>query len=579
MAKSEAARARATTGFTRARSAFFFAAIFSGVINLLMLTGPLFMIQVYDRVLSSKSVPTLVALALVAIGLYMFLGVFEFIRTRIMVRVGMLYGEEMRLPVFDRVLWHAVTKSPGVGTQPLRDLDAVRQFVSGPAPFSIFDMPWVPLYVAVNFLFHPWLGYLSAAGVLMLLVLALFSELTARRGQTEAMQSAMKAHVMAEEAAGSAEVLKAMGMQKAIAARWSEATQKAVGQQGISADRASIIGALSKVVRMVLQSAGLALGAYLAIKGDITAGVIIAATTIMSRALAPVEQAIGHWRGYVAYRKAQERLQRLFDSVDVEQGRMELPMPKGQLSLEAVTVLAPQTSKPLLQGITFDLAPGGCLGVIGPSGAGKSCLARAVVGAWPIARGTIRLDGASLDQWLDEQLGRHVGYVPQDVVLFTGTIEENIARFAAAPSPTAVVEAARRANAHEMILTLPEGYNTIVGPTGIQLSGGQRQRVALARALYGDPALLVLDEPNSNLDGDGEAALMKAIHGACARGTSVVLIAHRPSALRIVDHVLYLREGRQVDFGPRDIVLQKLQGAATATASARNPGNLAVVKE
>ncbi len=569
----------------RAKNAFAFAALFSGFINVLMLTGPLFMIQVYDRVLTSKSVPTLVALSLVAAGLYIFMGLLEFVRTRIMVRVSALYDEDLRMPVFDRMLWHAVARTPGVGTQPLRDLDTVRHFMAGPAPFSLFDMPWVPVYIAVNFLFHPWLGYLSAASAALLFSLAIWSEVSARRGQQAAMEAAMKAHVLAEEAAHSAELVKAMGMQRAFGARWSRIYRDTVDQQSTAADQASVIGSLSKVIRLVLQSAGLGLGAYLAVRGDITAGVIIAATTIMSRALAPVEQAIAHWRGYVAYRKARERIDRLLASVDTDEQRMELPRLNGALSLDGVSISAPGSRTHLLQGITFHLEPGSCLGIVGPTGAGKSCLARAIVGTWPVSRGSVRLDGASLDQWPPEQLGRQIGYVPQDVVLLSGTIEDNISRFADDAEPAAVVEAAKRANVHEMILTLPDGYNTLVGSSGVQLSGGQRQRVALARALYGDPALLVLDEANSNLDGEGEAALIAAIQNARQRGTTVIVIAHRPSALRAVEYVLLLKDGHQIDFGPRDAVLQKLQavgsqsGLQTGSQIARAGGGLAVVKE
>lgn len=344
----------------------------------------------------------------------------------------------------------------------------------------------------------------------------------------------------------------------------------------------------------MLQSAALALGAYLCVQGDITAGVIIAASTVMSRALAPVEQAIAHWRGYLQYRKAQERLQRLIQSTDADDERMELPKPNGELVVEQLVVMAPQSMRPILQGVTFGLRPGSCLGVVGPTGAGKSCLARAIVGAWPIARGSVRLDRATLDQWPPIQLGRNIGYVPQEVALLTGTIQDNIARFDDNPDAAAVVEAARRANVHEMILTLPDGYNTMIGPMGVQLSGGQRQRIALARALYGNPPLLVLDEPNSNLDGEGETALMGAIVEAKKRGTTVILIAHRPSALRVVEFVLYLKDGKQVDFGPRDQVLQKLQAGSAGPAAGqptgvptgaqapvpvRSNGVLAVVKE
>jgi ATP-binding cassette subfamily C protein len=438
-------------------------------------------------------------------------------------------------------------------------------------------MPWVPIYVGVNYLLHPWLGYISAIGCGILLVLAMLSELVARSGTNAAMQAAVQAHVMAEEAAQSAEVLKSMGMQDNCAKRWSREYEKTLAHQTVTADRSSVISSLTKVVRLVLQSAALGLGAYLAIKGEISAGVIIAASTIMSRALAPVEQAIAHWRGYLSYRKAQERLQRLLQAVDESPERMELPKPKGELVVENLVVLAPQSARPLLSGVSFAVSPGGCVGVIGPTGAGKSCLVRALIGAWPIARGTVRLDRATLDQWPPVQLGRNIGYVPQEVSLMTGTIQDNIARFDDTPDSAAVVEAARRANVHEMILNLPDGYNTLIGPTGVQISGGQRQRIALARALYGNPPLLVLDEPNSNLDGEGEAALMHALQEARKRGSTVILVAHRPSALRVVDYLLYVKDGRQFDFGPRDEVLQKLQ--QNAAGQARSQGNLAVVKD
>jgi ATP-binding cassette subfamily C protein len=567
-------------GLGRATGAFVFVAIFSGLINILMLTGPLFMIQVYDRVLSSKSVPTLVALAAVAIALYAFSGLLDFVRTRIMIRVGTVVDGEIRMPVFRRVLAHAVQKTPNVGTQPLRDLDTVRGFLSSSAPFAIFDMPWVPIYVGVNYLLHPWLGYLSAGGALLLFLLALASEFSARIGASNATKAAMSAHAIAEEATASAEVLSSMGMLESYADRWRSASQAALGAQSKSADRSSILSSFSKVVRMVLQSAALALGAYLAIHGEITAGVIIAASTIMSRALAPVEQAIAQWRAYQAYRSARERLSKVLASIDTDERQMSLPAPKGELVVEGLVVLAPQSQKPVLQDISFALRPGTYLAIVGPTGAGKSSLIRAVVGAWPVAKGAVRLDGASLAQWRPSQLGQHIGYVPQDVALLTGTIQDNIARFSPSPDSGAVVEAARHANVHDMILRLPDGYNTLLGPTGVQLSGGQRQRIALARALYGNPSILVLDEPNANLDGEGEAALLLALHEARRRGTTILIAAHRPSAWRIADLVLVLKDGRQIDFGPRDLVLQKLQADRQVAAAPRaQAAGLAVVRE
>ncbi|MFM9941137.1 MAG: type I secretion system permease/ATPase [Hyphomicrobiaceae bacterium] len=549
-----------TSIFRKARATFVFAALFSGVINLLALTGSVFMMQVYDRVLSSRSFPTLVALASVTVGLYLFSGVLEFIRARMMVRVGRLADGELRLPVFQRMLEETVRKSPNVGTQPVRDLDAIRHFLAGPGPFSLFDMPWVPLYVAICYLLHPWLGMLALGSAGLMFLVALINEWTSKIGSTEIATASVRSHVLLEEAHGAAEVLRAMGMQSTFAARWSGIVDDVVRLQSRTADRASIFTSMAKVLRMILQSAALGLGAYLAIRGEITAGTIIGGTIIISRALAPIDQAIAHWRQYAGYRQAKKRLEALLTARGPEPERMTLPAPRGAIAFENVSVLAPTSGVPILQGISFTLPAGAGLGVIGPTGAGKSSLARALVGAWPAAKGAIRLDGAKLEQWQPDQLGRSIGYVPQEVTLLSGTIQDNIARFDANPDPTAVVAAARHANVHDMIVRLPDGYNTRLGAVnGMQLSGGQRQRIALARALYGDPALLVLDEPNANLDGDGEAALLAAMQEARASGRTIIIIAHRPSAIRGVDHLLYLHEGRQLAFGPKDEVLAKIQ--------------------
>lgn len=561
--------------YRKLRGTFFFAAIFSGVINILMLTGPLYMIQVYDRVLASRSVPTLIALSAIAIALYVFIGFLEFIRTRMMARVGAMIDDEIRMPLFDQVIEHAVRKTPNVGTQPLRDIEVVRHFLSGPAPFALFDIPWIPIDIGANFLLHPWLGWMTVLAVVLLCILAVLSELSQRKGAALATTASMRAHVLAEEASASADVLRSMGMHRNFAGRWSTALDGALSYHWQTADRSSIMSSLSKTIRLALQSAALGFGAYLAIRGEITAGVIIAASTIMSRALSPVDQSIAHWRGFVAYRKAKARLQQVLETFDRDADqRMTLPHPRGVFSVEGAVIMAPNSKTQLLQGVSFQLPAGAGLGIIGPTGAGKSSLARALVGAWPLARGDIRLDGAKLEQWPIEQLGRCIGYLPQDVSLLSGTIQDNIARFVPNPAAEDVVIAAKRANFHDMILRLPDGYNTKLGPEGLQLSGGQRQRIGLARALFGNPVLLVLDEPNSNLDGDGEAALMTTIQEARANGTTVIVIAHRPSGIRALGHLLYLKDGLQYAFGTKEEVLAKIQNERNARPAA---SGLAVV--
>lgn len=563
--------------FRSCRVAFLYVALFSCVINILMLTGPLFMMQVYDRVLTSRSVPTLIALMIVAAGLYAFSGLLEFVRTRMMVRIGARLDEQLRDVVFDRVIEHSIRKTSSIGTQPLRDLDAMRQFVTSPALFTLFDMPWAPLYLAINYLFHPLLGLLSLVGAVSLFLLAVLNEFVARAGSTAAAKANLKAHMLGEEAHACAEVIRVMGFQSNYSALWSKSYGAAVDNHARAADRASVLSSMSKVLRLMLQSAALALGAWLVIQGEITAGAMIAASIIMSRALAPVEQAIGYWRGFLSYRKAKERLTQALAPLPDQGERMRLPEPTGDLRVENLTILAPgEETKVLLNGVTFSLKPGDGLGIIGPTGAGKSSLARTLVGAWSPARGAVRLSGAKLEHWPVEQLGQRIGFLPQDVGLLQGTIEQNIARFDPDPDPEKVVEAAIRSNVHDMILRLPEAYKTRIGPDGIQLSGGHRQRIGLARALYGDPVLVVLDEPNSNLDTEGESALLAAIRGARERGATVIVVSHRPSAIGAVDLLLFLRDGRQVAFGPKEEVLAKVREADRRPQTA---SRLAVVSD
>lgn len=547
--------------FGGTRHAMVAAAVFSGIINILMLTGSLYMMQVYDRVLTSRSIPTLVALSVLTAALFAFSGLLEFVRTRLMVRVARIADAALRGPVFDRLIELGGRKTAATGTQPLRDVEAIRQYLASPAPFTLFDMPWMLLYVAVCWVLHPWLGYLALGSAVLLLAVAAASDLASRIGAKAMTESTVKAHVLAEEALGAGEAIRAMGMQSTFGARWRTSSDEAANLNSRAADRASIFSAISKVLRLILQSAALGLGAYLAIKGEITPGVIIGATILIGRALAPIDQAIGHWRHFSTYRQSRTRLATFLADYKPEDDRMTLPAPRGDLSAEGLIIFAPGSQAPLIQGVTFSVKGGAGLGIVGPTGAGKSTLARALVGAWPAVKGAVRLDGARLEQWPANQLGRAIGYLPQEISLLSGTIMDNIARFDSKPDHEAVVTAARRANLHDVIVKLPDGYNTKLGADGgIQLSGGQRQRIALARALYGNPMLLVLDEPNSNLDGDGETALFAAIQDARLRGATVVVIAHRPSAIRAVDHLLYIKDGRQVAFGPKEEVLAKIQG-------------------
>ena len=540
------------------RTALVNTSLFSCVINLLMLTGPLFMLQVYDRVLTSRSLPTLLALTLLVAALFTFMGLLELVRSRILVRIGQRVDEEFGDKVFDQVIGHALSRTPNIGGQPLRDLDSIRQFVSGPGPFALFDTPWVPVYLAVIYLMHPWMGMLATAGAILLLIFAIVNELATREPMAEAAKTAMDAQAFADECRRNAEVIGAMGMLTGLRQRWKALHDTSVGIQIGASDRGGTITSSSKAIRMFLQSAMLALGAFLAVGQEITPGTMIAGSIIMSRALAPLEQAITQWRGFLNFRRARRRLNLLLGRAGETETPMPLPAPVGHVKVEHVFATAPQANTFILQDIEFDLNAGQALGVIGPTAAGKSTLARTLVGVWPTAKGVVRLDGAPLDQWPTEQIGAHVGYLPQDVELFAGTVEGNISRFHPEPDPEVIVKAAKQANVHDLILNLSDGYNTKIGEGGAALSAGQRQRIALARALYGDPVFVVLDEPNSNLDAEGEAALSKAIRSLKKRGCTVVVIAHRPGAVSDVDLLLFLKEGRQHAFGPRDEVLARV---------------------
>ncbi len=541
------------------RGAFVGIGLISAMSNVLMLTGALFMLEIYDRVLPSRSVPTLVGLATLAAGLYAAQGILDLIRTRILVRIGSALDETLSGRVYDTIL-----KLPLLigfqkdGLQPLRDLDCVRSFLSGLGPVALYDLPWMPVFIAVCYFFHPWIGLAALGGAILLIILTLLTEALTRAPSQEATLDAVTRNGLAEASRRNAEALVAMGMVGRMADLWSEANRKYMASQRRVSDVGGGFGAMAKVLRMMVQSAVLGVGAYLVIQEQATAGIIIAGAIISARALAPVDLAIANWKGFVGARQSWGRLSRLLALLPERQAPMQLLDPSKTLAVENVSVTAPQQQKLIVQEVSFTLRSGNGLGIIGPSASGKSSLVRMLVGVWRPVRGKVCLDGAALDQWPPEALGSHIGYLPQDVELIAGTVAQNIARFTPDADPKGIIAAAQAAGVHELITNLPQGYDTPIGEQGAALSAGQRQRVALARALYGDPFLVVLDEPSSNLDAVGEEALTQAILGVRSRRGIVIVVAHRPTALAAVDHLLVMNEGRAQAFGPKDQVAAKM---------------------
>ncbi|HSV24487.1 MAG TPA: type I secretion system permease/ATPase [Xanthobacteraceae bacterium] len=547
-------------GLSASRGAFAAVGILTGLINMLMLTGSFFMLQVYDRVLPSRSVPTLLALGALAAALYAFQGFLDMCRGRILVRIACFLDEKLSTRIYQAVATLPLkTQGKADGLQPVRDLDQIRGFMSGAGPTALFDMPWIPLYLGICFAFHIWIGLTAIAGAIVLVSLTLWTEVLTRAPAKAAAEANARRLGLAETTRRNAEVLQAMGMRGRLTAAWANNNEKFLTSSRRAADVAGGIGSASRVLRMLLQSIVLGVGAYLAIKQEATAGIIIASSILVSRALAPVELSIANWKGFVAARQSRRRLSDLLNLMNQEQPAMQLPPPRRSLSVEALSVAPPgQQQRITVHDASFTLESGQGLGIIGPSAAGKSSLARGIVGVWAPTRGKVRLDGAALEQWSSEGLGPHIGYLPQDVELFDGTVAENIARFTPDPNPESIIAAAHAAGVHDLIVRLPDGYETRIGENGTAISAGQRQRIALARALYGDPFLVVLDEPNSNLDAEGDEALTQAILKARERGAVVIVIAHRPSALLGVDLILAIANGRVQTFGPKEEVLQKV---------------------
>ncbi|MBL9062097.1 type I secretion system permease/ATPase [Tabrizicola sp.] len=568
---SELAAARGAS-----RQAVAVAFVFSAFVNLLTLTAPLYMLQVYDRVLVSRSEETLLALTLLMAFMFLVMGVLDHARGRIMARVGARLQEKLDARVLSaafRRLTVAPQDMPALAAQ--KDLDAIARFWASPVLLAIFDAPWAPFFAAAIFIFHPWLGYLALGGGLVIVGLSWLNQTSTDRPLQTANLAALAADRQAENLKSESELIQALGMTGAAFTRLKLRRDTSIEAGLIASDASGRYSVMIKTFRLFLQSAMLGLAAWLVLRQELSAGAMIAASILMGRALQPVEQAVGQWPVVTRARQARVRLAELLTSSPRPAVRTELPRPKALLDVQGLTVVPPGGAAPVLRGLSFSLPPGQAMGVIGPSGSGKSSLARALTGVWRPAAGSIRLDGATLDQYDPDVLGGYIGYLPQRVSLFDGTIAENIARLQAGADPGRIVAAAKAAAAHEMILRLPAGYDTPVATMGNRLSGGQIQRIGLARALFGDPVILILDEPNSNLDNDGSAALNQAIRTAKARGASVLIMAHRPAAIQECDLLLVMNEGATAAFGPRDSVLREtVRNAGDITRSAA-PGGVA----
>ncbi|PLC55492.1 type I secretion system permease/ATPase [Pollutimonas nitritireducens] len=561
----------------RFRKTFYSLAAFSCVINLLALTPSLYMLQVYDRVLASGNKTTLLMLTILVLGVYLLSALLEFARSSVLIRVGNRFDMLLNKRVFTASFEQNLVRAGGNPSQAIHDLTNLRQFLTGNALFAFFDAPWTPIYIAVTFMVHPLLGLITLVGSILLFVLAYITNVATQKPLAEANQASIVAGNFANNHLRNAEVIEAMGMLPGLRERWFGQHRRVLSLQTLASDRAARISTVTRFVRISLQSLILGAGALLVIDGTITAGMMIVCSILMGKALGPVELAIGTWKHMLSSRTAYGRLDEMLKEAPPRGERISLPAPKGDVLLENVFASAPGAPVSILKGLSFGVSSGEVVGVIGPSASGKSTLARLLVGVWQARAGHVRLDGADVFHWNKDELGPHLGYLPQDIELFEGTIAENIARFGG-PDDAKVILAAQRAGVHEMILRLPQGYDTRLGVGGASLSGGQKQRVGLARAIYGDPALVVLDEPNSNLDDVGEAALVQTVNDLKQRGATVIVITHRMNILNAVDKLLVLREGVMTLYGPREDVLKALrQQQAQIAAAASGPTPLQIV--
>lgn len=561
------------------KGSFISVGVFSFFVNALMLVPTFYMLQVYGRVVTSGSLSTLAMLTIIMTILVVTMGSLEWIRSRIMVRVSTKLDVLLSRDVY-RASFKRALESGGMdaSAQPLNDLTGLRQFMTGNGLFAFFDAPWLPIYVAVMFMFHPWYGWVAIASAIILLILAYFNEKGTGKALGEANKENIAATLQTTKNLRNAEVIESMGMLSTLIQRWSRRQKKVLVLQSYASDKGGVVSAISKTFRMLIQSLILGLGAYLAVNHEISPGLVIAGSVLLGRALAPIDMIIGSWKGFIAARSQYDRLNTIMNKLQAEPQRMSLPAPQGHVLVDNLIVGAPGSKTPILRGISFGVPAGSVVGIIGPSASGKSTLARALMGVWAPQHGTVRLDGADISSWDKEELGPYIGYLPQDIELFEGSISENIARFTEVDAEK-VVAAARIAGVHEMILHLPDGYDTVIGSEGVNLSGGQRQRVGLARAVYGSPRLILLDEPNSNLDEVGERALAAAIVELKKSGATIFVITHRTTILAVLDRLLVMAAGGVSMYGPRDQVMEELnkqqvaaqQKAAQVGAGAVNP--------
>jgi ATP-binding cassette subfamily C protein RsaD len=554
-----------------ARSALIPAGIFSLFINMLALVSPLYMLQVYDRVLSSRNLMTLLFLTIIAVFLYLVYGSLEGLRSRVLVRGGARFENVLRTPLFETTFAAMLGRKSGtVEAQPFRDADMVREFVTGSAMLAFFDLPWVPLFIAASFLLHPIFGWLAIGSGMLTLIFTIINEYSTKKLLHRATQASISAHADVSATLRNSEVMRAMGMTPGLKDRWAERRDEQIVWQAVASDRGSALMAGLKSFRQIVQVLILGVGGYLVLEGELSAGGIVAASIIVGRALAPIELAVSQWKVFQGARGAWGRLQDLFRQIPQNQLRMPLPAPKGDIRVEQIVAAAPGERTPILRGVSFQIEKGDALAVIGPSAAGKSSLIRVLLGVWPAHAGTVRFDGFEVNHWNPNDLGPHIGYLPQDVELFAGTVAQNIARFREAEHGD-VISAAELAGVHEMVQHMPNGYDTQIGEGGHALSGGQRQRVGLARALFGKPAIVVLDEPNANLDSTGESALVAAIRYLKQAGSTVIFVTHKTNMLTLADKVLLMEQGAVRLYGERDEVLAKIFGGPKVVPSQPQP--------
>ena len=564
---------RLQAALRRCRNGFAGVTLFSAFANILMLVAPVYMLQMYDRVLTSASYETLIVLTVVAVFLLACFGLLDWVRQRLMARIALSLNYEVLDDVLSGVFRGSLQRFRQSANQPVRDLDTVRQFISSPPALAFFDAPWAPVFIAAIFIIHPWLGFFAIFAALLILFIALLTEWTSRGPLRNASEHTAESHRFVESSLRHADVLEAMGMFEGFRRRWRDKHDRSVAFQARGGSRISMLLAASKSGRQIVQVGILGMGAWLVLKQQITPGMMIAASIILGRALAPIEQGISAWRGFMSARQSWRRLNNLLTNAPPahDGGATSLPRPTGLLDVEGVSAAPPGSTKLTLKRVQFSLQPGSSTGLIGPSGSGKSTLARLMVGVWSPQGGVVRLDGAAIGDWPSESRFRHVGYLPQEVELFEGSVAENIARLSE-PDNDAVLAAAQQANCHDMVMRLPQNYETPIAAGGANLSAGQRQRVALARALYGDPALIVLDEPDANLDTDGEVALSNTLRNLAQRGVTTLMVTHNFRLLRMVEHILVLKEGILLESGPRDEVLKRFMRPAPAAGEKKAQG-------